>query len=69
MEQHFIEAISKLSTSHLLILLVGYSIGKLTTYLIKASNARYRMRILELQIEIKRLKEEKSDGQSETEAD
>lgn len=62
MEQHLIDSLSKLSTSHLLILLVGYSIGKVTTYLIQAKKAAYRGKVVRLEAEIERLKKQLNGG-------
>jgi cell division protein FtsB len=58
MEQHFLESLSKFSTEHLLILLAGYSIGKLATYAIHAKKAAHKARLVLLQAEVERLKNE-----------
>lgn len=60
MEQHFLESLSKFSTEHLLILLAGYSIGKLATYAIHAKKAAHKARLVLLQAEVERLKNELS---------
>lgn len=66
MDQHFLDALKGFSTEHLLILLAGYSIGKLATYAIHSKKAAYKARLVLLQAEVERLKSEvaalKGDG-------
>lgn len=58
MEQHFLETLSKFSTSHLLILLAAYSVGRITTYLITVKKAAYRGKVVRLEAEVARLKKQ-----------
>lgn len=56
MENAMVESLSKLSTSHLCILLVGYSIGKVATIVINRQKSAHKARLLNLQLENERLK-------------
>lgn len=58
MEAHLLESLSKFSTVHLLILLTGYTVGKLATYAIQAKKAAYKGNVMLLQAEVERLKKE-----------
>lgn len=71
MDQHFLDALKGFSTEHLLILLAGYTIGKLTTYAIQAKKAAYKARLVLLQAEVERLKNqsEAAKGDSIEKAD
>jgi aspartate 1-decarboxylase len=58
MDQGFLDALKGFSTEHLLIIAACYSIGKLTTYAIKAKKHSNAVRILVLRAEVERLKNE-----------
>lgn len=56
MEHALVEALSKLSTPHLIIVLVGYSIGRLSSIIIQRHKSSHKARLLLLQAEVERLK-------------
>ncbi len=58
METALMESLSKLSTPHLLIVLVGYSIGRLTAYAIQSHKSSHKPRLMILQADVQRLKNE-----------